>query len=414
MSRTPDTPGIHGSAGELRAFLLIAASVLCIALNLRIPTTALGPLLPALAEDLGAGETFLSLLTTIPLALTLVVAPFAPRLATRFGLHRIIGWALVGIIVGTVIRSVPGIAPLMLGTVLLGIAIALGTVLGPAAIAAQRQARRGPLTGIYTMALSLGPALALGLTIPLMHGTGLNWRGTLALWSIVGLIGLILWTSYTRSGKPPDQHAVPARTIPDPTAKVGLRSAITDPRVWALALYLGVTSLTFYTISAWLPTTFVMDGLASGTAGGYASLVNIISLPFALLVPIGMRRGWGHVLAPLAPMPAAIGITLLLAASSDVALTVALLLGLAQGLCLGVSYDQIVQYATSPEHASAVSALTSTVGVAIASVGPLVYGFGLETTSSYIIPMGALGTAILIQITLGLRTGRFAQTPPAA
>lgn len=404
-------PGEHKPKSQLRAFLLLGTAILFIALNLRIPTTALGPLLPQLRADTGAGETFLSLLTTIPLALTLVVAPFAPRLAKHLGLHKSIGWALVGIILGTVIRSMPGTATLMIGTVVLGAAIAIGTVLGPAAIAAQRPARRGPLTGIYTMALSLGPALALGLTIPLLHTTGFGWRGTLALWTAVGLIGLLLWISYSRTARP--------EQLPIMDSNVGLVSqsntvptaALTDLKVWALALYLGITSLTFYTFSAWLPTTFMMDGLSPERAGGYTSLINIVSLPFALLVPTGMRRGWGAVIAPCAPLPAVVGVALYLTAGSSAALPVALLLGLAQGCCLGVSYDQIVQYARSPDHAAAVSALTSTVGVAIASIGPLVYGFGLESTGSFIIPFGVLGGLIVLQAIMGLRTGRYGGQP---
>lgn len=409
MVRTPAVPDDRRSSAEVRAFVLIATAILFIALNLRIPTTALGPLLPDLRADLGSGETFLSLLTTIPLALTLVVAPFVPRIATRFGMNRIMGWALVGIVVGTLVRSIPSTVTLLMGTVLLGIAIAVGTVLGPATIASQRAERRGPLTGVYTMALSLGPAMALGLTIPLMHSTGFDWRQTLTLWSAIGVIALALWIGYTRSLASPKPAVLHTGITVSPVVreKVGLRGAVTDLRVWGLAFYLGVTSLTFYTISAWLPTTFIMDGLPAGVAGGYTSLVNIVSLPFAFLVPIALRRGWGPVLTPLSPLPAIVGIAVYLTAGSASALWVALLLGLAQGLCLGVSYDQVVQYARSPEHAAAVSALTSTIGVAIGSLGPLFYGYGLETTGSYVLPLGALAVLILIQATTGLRTSRF-------
>lgn len=413
MDRTSALPDDRSPSSDARAFLLVAAAVLLIALNLRIPTTALGPLLPEIRADLDSGETFLSLLTTIPLALTLVVAPFVPQLATRFGMNRIIGWALVGIVGGTLIRSIPTTVTLLAGTLILGIAIAIGTVLGPAAIASQRAQRRGPLTGVYTMALSLGPAMALGLTIPMMRITGFDWRQTLALWSAVGIVAIALWAGYTRSLNSTTTAALSSGLSVAPVVreKTGLRGAITDPRVWALAFYLGVTSLTFYTVSAWLPTTFIMDGVSAGAAGGYTSLVNIVSLPFAFLVPVALRKGWGPVLAPLAPLPAVVGITVYLTAGSTSALWVALLLGLAQGMCLGVSYDQIVQYARSPEHASTVSALTSTVGVAIGSVGPLFYGFGLESTGAYVLPMAGLALLILIQATTGLRTSRF--SPPA-
>src|SRR5699024_4697639 len=137
--------------------------------------------------------------------------------------------------------------------VVLGVAIAIGTVLGPAAIAAQRPTQRGPLTGVYTMALSLGPALALGLTIPLLHGTGLGWRGTLALWSAVGLIGLVLWFAYTRAVRSEQPLMAPSNVRLGSKSEAVPKAALSDVKVWALALYLGITSLTFYTLSAWLP-----------------------------------------------------------------------------------------------------------------------------------------------------------------
>lgn len=391
-----------------RGLLLALTAVLFLALNLRIPTTALGPLLPQLRTDTGHGETFLSLLTSIPLALTLVVAPLAPRIAARFGRDRTIGFALVGIVAGTVVRSVPGDLMLVAGTVLLGCAIAIGTVLGPATIAAEPSHRRGALTGVYTMALSLGPALALGLTVPIMSGIGFEWRGALALWSLCGIFALILWIVFIRSSRPVDGDGPSSSShqMPQTEFVAAPRSTVTDPRVWLLALYLGVTSLTFYTTSAWLPTTFVMDGLTAGAAGGFTSLVNIVAVPFALLAPIGMRRGWSGVLAPLSPLIAVAGIVVLLTVGSAGALPVVLLLGVSQGLCLGVSYDQVIQYAKSAEHAASVSSMTATVGIAIAAIGPLAFGFGLEAEGSYVIPVSALGAVILVQAAAGIRSGR--------
>lgn len=390
--------------------MLAILAILFVALNLRIPTTALGPLLPSIQADTNSGETFVSLLTTIPLALTLVIAPFAPRLATRFGIHRVIALALVGIIAGTLIRSIPGTPTLFAGTVLLGCAIALGTVLGPAAIAGERLERRGTLTGVYTMALSLGPAMALGLTVPMMTTTGSDWRQTLALWSLCGVIALVLWIAYTRSANRHSKATAPTSLVPTPSIDSGLKSTLKDLRVWALAAYLGITSLTFYTTSAWLPTLFIIDDLPAGAAGGYASLLNILALPFALFTPTAMRRGWAHILAPASPVVAIAGVSLLLTMGSDGALPVVILLGISQGLCLGVSYDQVVQYAKSPEHAASVSAVTSTIGLAISSTGPLAFGFGLELSGA-VIPVIGLGIILAFQSIVGVRSGRFIQTP---
>ncbi|MGO1974242.1 MAG: MFS transporter [Propionibacteriaceae bacterium] len=402
--------GRGGNCSTARAsppLLLAVVAIILIALNLRIPTTSLGPLLPNLLADTGHGETFLSLLTTIPLALTLVVAPLAPRLASRFGRDRVVGCALIGIVAGTMLRSVPGDPTLLAGTAVLGCAIALGTVLTPAVIAAAPPGRRGTLTGMYTMALSLGPALALGLTVPIMRGIGLGWRETLVLWAGCGVLGLGVWGLRSRSvrtaeGAPSRRGR--ARPEDPPGARSG--SAIRDSGVWMLAIYFGITSLTFYTTSTWLPTIFTADGMDAGAAGGYTSLINLVAIPFALLSPIGLRRGLARVLAPLSPLTALAGVLLLITVGADAALVVALLLGVGQGLCLGVSYGQIVEYTRSPEHTASVAAVTSAVGVALASSGPLLFGFGLEASDSHLLPVGGLGAVILVQAVVGIRTGR--------
>src|SRR5699024_7514682 len=166
-----------------RSAIIGMAAILVAGLSLRIPTISLGPLLPDLRTTTGYGETLLSLLTSVPLAMTLAIAPVAPWIATQLGPNRVISLALLAIAAGTSIRSLPGDAALITGTLLLGLGIAVGTVLLPAAISAETSSLRARLTGTYSMALSLGPALALGLTIPIMHTTGLGWRGTLAIWS---------------------------------------------------------------------------------------------------------------------------------------------------------------------------------------------------------------------------------------
>src|SRR5699024_404636 len=99
---------------------LAVASILLLALSLRIPTVSLGPLMPEIRSDTGHGETFLSLLTTIPLALTLAVAPLTPRIAARFGRDRVLGAALAAVVLGTLVRSVPGDVGVLAGTALLG------------------------------------------------------------------------------------------------------------------------------------------------------------------------------------------------------------------------------------------------------------------------------------------------------
>lgn len=372
--------GHPGSSSPFRSALPAVVAVLLLALSMRIPTISLGPLLPTMRSDTGHGETFLSLLTAIPLALTLLVAPATPRVAARIGRSR------------------------LMGTAVLGVAIAIGTVLAPAAITAEPRHRRALLTSVYSTGLSLGPALALGLTIPMMLGIGASWRGTLMLWALVAVGALVAWALYAGAAGPgPKSSVTPGSSSDEPATRA--RWVVGDPQVWLLAVYLGITSLMFYTMSTWLPTTLVLDGTDPGTAGAVASLVNLVAIPFAMVAPTLMRRGLSPLLAPLAPAIAAAGLGVLLVAGSTGAIVVALLLGISQGLCLGIAYGQIVQFATSPAHAGSVSAVTSAVGIALAAIGPLAFGSALEATGKSVVPVVGLGAVLVVHLMVGLRTG---------
>lgn len=342
-----------GMTRTTRSALIGVAAILVAGLSLRIPTISLGPLLPELRNSTGYGETLLSLLTSIPLALTLLVAPASPWLARRIGRNRVIGFALVAISGGVILRSIPGDVSLFTGTVLLGLGIAAGTVLIPAAIASDTPTLRSRLTGTYSMSLSLGPALALGLTIPMMRWTGFDWRGTLALWAGCGVIAVLLWALYTRDIRGRVELDGVSSTSAGLVPSQGARSVLADGTVWQLALYLGITSITFYTTSTWLPTTLIMQGTTPAAAGSYTAAINIIAIPFAFLAPMIIRRGYAKLLAPLAPTGAVMAVTLLLTVGTSGVIITVILFGISQGLCLGVSYDQIVRYAKSPEHAAA-------------------------------------------------------------
>src|SRR5690625_252248 len=287
----------RGPSPSTCRLLIAVTAVFLLALSMRIPTISLGPLLPAMRTDTGHGETFLSLLTAVPLALTLLVAPVTPRIAARVGRSRLLCSALAGVGVGIVLRSVPGDAFLLAGTTILGTGIVIGTVLAPAAIAAEPHRWRAMLTSVYSTGLSVGPALALGLTIPMMRVTGFGWRGTLVLWALVVLAALVAWLVYGGVGARSGPAAGPWTPAPASTPRG--RMVLGDHRVWLLAVYLGLTSLGFYTTSTWLPTTFVLDGAGAGAAGGAASMVNLVAIPFAMAAPVLMRRGFSPLLAPL-------------------------------------------------------------------------------------------------------------------
>ncbi len=115
------------SAGLLIAILLVAA-------NLRVTLTGVGTLLPAIERDTGLTASAGGVLNTVPLVMFAATSPFAGRVSHRAGTTRLLVVALAALVVGTVVRSLPSIACLFAGTVILTAAIAVGDVLLPTVI----------------------------------------------------------------------------------------------------------------------------------------------------------------------------------------------------------------------------------------------------------------------------------------
>src|SRR5699024_5898124 len=156
------------------------------------------------------------------------------------------------------------------------------------------------------------------------------------LWGLCPVLALAGWILHSRAAR--GEPAAPGSAKEDEAAREAAGStprAVGDARVWLLALYLGITSLTFCTTSTWLPSTRARDGMSPAAAGAHVSAINGVAVPFAMLAPTAMRRGHSRLVAPLAPVIAVAGVGVLLAAGSSGAFAVVLLLGASQGLCLG-------------------------------------------------------------------------------
>ena len=167
--------------------LLAVFTVLLLTLTLRAPVTSVAPVVPDIGADHQLGTTALSLLTSLPLVCFVLVAPIVPRLLGRWGMWRLVTIALLAAALGTVLRSIPGAVWLASGTLVLGCAVATASVLAPAVVRQLRPGARTSLTAVYSAGLSLGPAMATGLTIPAAHLLGDSWQLALALWAVLPL-----------------------------------------------------------------------------------------------------------------------------------------------------------------------------------------------------------------------------------
>ena len=383
---------------EVKPNQTMMLSVILVAFCLRIIITGVGPLLPEITESLGLSGSASGLLTTLPLIAFAAVSSLAGGLGRRWGEGHTISIGLCLILLGTVLRSIAGVAGLYIGTAIVGIGTALGNVLLPAVVKAEYPTRVGQVTAFFTVAMVAAAALALALNVPLANA-GLGWRGALLVWGAAVVITLIVWrknASLLLEATEQPEAAAPEK----PIWKSGL--------AWCVMLYFGINSLIFYAIIGWLPTILQSSGMESGTAGMVTALYQMVSLIPSLVVPTlaGRRqdqRGWlllGSVLN-------IIGIITLMSSTAAAAqVTATVILGLANGCAFSMGLALMGFRAKNAVDAARLSGFAQSAGYALAATGPMVVGWLYDLTPNWNIGLGYVLFTSVVALLAGQRAGR--------
>ncbi|WP_350581252.1 CynX/NimT family MFS transporter [Pseudomonas sp. HY2-MNA-CIBAN-0224] len=378
----------------LRPWLLLLGLVL-VALNLRPALSSVAPLLGVVSDSLGLSAAQAGLLTTLPVLCLGVFAPLAPILARRFGTERVVLGILLTLGGGIVLRSCLGEVGLFAGSILAGASIGVIGVLLPGIIKRDFAGHAGTMTGVYTMALCLGAALAAGATVPLSHYMGDSWAMGLGFWALPALLAAIFWLPQV--GKRQGAHNVAYR----------VQGLLRDPLAWQVTLYMGLQSSLSYIVFGWLPSILIGRGLTPTDAGLVMSGSVIVQLATALTAPWLATRGKDQRLAIVLVM----GLTLAglfgcLYAPMDSLWSWAVVLGLGQGGTFSLALTLIVLRSRDSHVAANLSGMAQGVGYTLASLGPLAVGVVHEVTGGW----DALGWIFavigLCAIVAGLGAGR--------
>src|SRR5690349_2487461 len=134
---------------------MLLAAVCLVAANMRPAITGLGPLLDQIGSDTGMSLTARGVLAAVPLVAWALFSPLAHQLGRRFGQPRVLLASLLVLLVGTLVRSLPGpVASLWIGTAIIGIGIAVINVLMPAVVKRGFPAHVPAVTAAYTALLA--------------------------------------------------------------------------------------------------------------------------------------------------------------------------------------------------------------------------------------------------------------------
>lgn len=380
-----------------RGRLAAAATLIFVALNLRMAIAAVPPVLTQIQRDTGLGSAGSGLLTAVPLFCFGAVAPSAPALVRRLRMGPVLGLTLAIVAIGCAIRLAPSLAALFIGTAVIGAGIAVANVLLPSLIKRDFADQAALMISLYAVSLFVGAAIPAGLTVPIEHATGIGWRPAVALWGVVALIALALWLPRARRAEPP----APPRAGSSPA-----RDLRRDRLAWAVTIFMGLQSLGYYATLSWLPTILESHGMSDSKAGWMLSYAMFPGMAASLLTPTLQRRiGREDICVGLAVVFCGLGYLGLLAAADSGTYIWVTALGIGQGIAITLALSYIIARARD-HHIAHLSTMAQSGGYLIASTGPFILGALHGLTSSWTLPLLVLVATLVPLGAAGLVAGR--------
>ena len=407
-SARPVARGLRGAAW------LLPAAIVLVALNLRGPIVAPAPVIGDIRLDLGLTATVAGLLTTIPVLCFALATPFASWVIAKADPERAVSLALLVVLAGTVVRSMPSAAALLVGTAVIGIGITVGNVVIPVVIRRDSSPERvGLVTGVYTSALNVGSMITSLGTAPIAQAWG--WPVAIALWAVFAVVAGLAWTYAVGARAAWMRPAAPIEPAPvtgpiDQVLGTGaihtVPSATTEPVrparrliTWGLTLAFGGQAFSYYALTAWIPTLLHDEiGFSKASSGASSSVFQILAVVGALGVPVLATRWRPRAIIGLVAF-LWLAMPLGLLAAPQLWLLWSVLGGAAQGGGITIVFIIIVRIVSSDADARRMSAFVQGGGYLIGSAGPLVAGSLHGATGGWTAPLLVVLCAVL---TLGI------------
>jgi MFS transporter, CP family, cyanate transporter len=375
-----------------------AAALVAVALCLRAPFSAVGPLLSELGDELSLSTSALAVVTALPLVCFGLVSPVAPVVAARIGVHRAVlaGTALLAL--GILIRHAGAIG-LYAGTVVLTSGIALANVLIPAAARAEYGRRSAVVVGMTTASMATSASAGAGLAQPLASAGG-SARAGLLLWIVPVLVALLAIAVLARA-----RRGVP---LPEATAPASRTAILRDRVALAVTVYFGLQSLSFYAMLTWLPDVLESEaGVSPVAAGALVAVAAVVGAPTALVVPpLAVRRKSQVPWVFVSVVPMAISILGLLFAPAAAPTVWALLFGFGTGAAFPLALTMVLQRTRDVAQTGRLSASAQSIGYLIAATGPLAVGLLHEVTGGWTTALVFLLAVAVLQAVVGSAAAR--------
>lgn len=359
------------------------------ALNLRPIITSVASMMGMIQSELGISALTASLLTTLPVLCMGLFAPVATTLSQRFGLERTLFISLLLITLATALRGTDRSVTILIVTALAGgIGISFTGPLLSNFIKKYFPTSPG-IVSIYSVSMTIGAALASGLTIPIYTLSQHNLPFALFCWAVLGVIALIFWMALIRKKQP----------VGNKTQR--LRLPLGNKKAIQFTLFFGFMASMFYSLTTWISPIALHFGYSSQNAATLLTIFTLIQVPIALLVPgLVNRSGKLKLWLVLCSVSELIGLGLLLLPVPM--LPAVLFLGVGAGGLFPLALMLPIMETHTAEEAGTWSAMSQMGGYIMGAFGPLVIGWIFDLSGHFNASIIAMLVIVLLMIGLQL------------
>lgn len=374
-------------------------AILLVGSNLRAPITSAGALITMIREDLFMSHSLAGMVTTLPLLAFALLSPFAPKISRRIGMEWTIFFALLAILIGIMIRSLFGVTTLFVGTLFIGLGIAIGNVLSPVIIQLHFPFRVGIVMGFYAIAMNIFGALGSGVSIPLANHFSFGWKGALSSWVIIAILAIIFWFPQLKRTR----ESLPSNAKIEKQSYKLWRSKL----AWFITIYMGLQSLMYYTFITWLPDILTAKGFTIQTAGWMLFLMQLALIPITFIVPIIAEKMNDQRLLSVVTGSFFIASIFGIMSGNAVFVPIAAMMF---GMACGSSFSLCMMFfnlrTINGEQAAEMSGMAQSIGYLLAAVGPTLFGALHDIYGSWNIPLILLVCISFVILIVATLSGR--------
>jgi len=385
---------MQSKSGPPQSNWMLFSAIVLVSFCLRPSITGVGPLIPAIREDLNLSNTLAGFLTTLPLLAFATFSLFSSAIGIRLGYVRAILVGLIILLVGLVIRVQSGLFLLFLGTALTGIGIVICNVLLIPLIKSRLPHQIGLMTSSYTTGLSLFAAVGTGISIPLALEFG--WRGSLLFWALPVMLTVLVWIPQVKK-----QKLLP-KEADEPKGTNVWKSRL----AWQVSMFMGLQSFMFFTLIAWLPDMLIYRGLSAGRAGLVISLMQVVGLIGTFMAPLVAVRFREQIKISVAlGLAYTLGYLTFLSGSMALIYIGLTLVGFSLGASISMAYT-LIGLRTTGQDTAALSGMSQSLGYYLASIGPLLVGMIFDVAVDWNLFILIMICCALVFTFLGTKVGR--------